>query len=58
MPAFSKVMFGSKKREERKRMEWNGEEGRRNEWKRVVKLNFVVWFNIKFGKKMNYNFFL
>ena len=31
---------------------------RRKEWKRMVKLNFIVWFDIKFDKEMNYNFFL
>ena len=42
------VMFGLKKMKERKRVKW----------RKVVKLNFVVWFDIKFDKEMNYNFFL
>ena len=38
--------------------EWNGGEMRREEWKRVVKLNFIIWFDIKFNRKWNCNFFL
>ena len=25
---------------------------------KIIKLNFVVWFDIKVDKEMNYNFFL
>lgn len=32
--------------------------GEKKEQMKIVKLNFIVWFDIKFGKEMNYNFFL
>ena len=39
-------------------MERKGKEGRRKEWRRVVKLDFIIWFDVKFDKEINYNFFL
>ena len=42
----------------RKGKEWNGGERRREEWKRIMKLNFIVWFDIKFDRERNCNFFL
>ena len=50
-----KVVFGFKKRKERKRVEWR--ERRREEWKRIVKLNFIIWFDIKFNRERNCKFF-
>ena len=39
-------MFSLKKMEKNKKVEW----------RRVVKLDFIVWFYIKFDKEINYNF--
>ena len=32
--------------------EWNREEERRMEWRKVVKLDFIIWFDIKFNKEL------
>ena len=45
-------------RNERIGKEWNRGEMRREEWKGIVKLNFIVWFDIKFDRERNCNFFL
>ena len=56
---FPRVLLGHVWFEERGEQEkkWNGGEGRRKEWRRILKLNFIFCFDIKFDKKSNYNFF-
>ena len=64
LPNGTQAMYGLKEMEERKRAEWRGKENKKVEennkikfHKRIIKLNFIIWFDIKFDRKKNYNFF-